>query len=119
MNYIIDPMVFYWISVLNSLSGICILCLVLSAVGVFVFGVMWIIEHDCWDEDEERTFRIALRVTIPILILGILGVIFIPDKTAMIEMLVAKTATVENAEWTADTLKSLVDYIVQAAKAIK
>ena len=46
-------------------------------------------------------------------------VIFAPSKQTMIEMLVAKYATVDNAEWTADALKSLVDYIVQAAQAIK
>ena len=45
--------------------------------------------------------------------------IFVPSKSTMIEMMIAKYATYENADWTVESLKSVVDYIVEAFKAVK
>jgi len=70
VNYIINPMWFYWLSVV-------------SCVRVFV------------------------------------GVIFIPSRNTMLEMQIARYATYENAEWTVETIKSAVDYIVQAIGSLK
>ncbi len=63
-------------------------------------------------EEESRVSRLESKI-------GLLGVVFIPDKQTMIEMLVAKTATVENAEWTVDAVKQAVDYIVSAIQTLK
>lgn len=40
-------------------------------------------------------------------------------KDALIEMMIAKQATYENATWTLDALKSAVDYVVQAIQSLK
>ena len=42
--------------------------------------------------------------------------VFMPSKAVCIEMLVAKTATFDNVNWTVDQLKEAVDYIVSAMK---
>lgn len=44
--------------------------------------------------------------------------IFIPGKTTSVEMLVARTATFENVDWTVQQVKEVVDYIVSALKGV-
>lgn len=47
----------------------------------------------------------------------ILPAIFIPSKETSIEMLVAKTATFDNVDWTVQQVKEVVDYIVRAIQS--
>lgn len=42
--------------------------------------------------------------------------IFIPSKQTSVEMLVARTATFDNVNWTIDQVKEIVDYIIKALK---
>ena len=51
-------------------------------------------------------------------LVAIIASIFIPGRTTNIEMLIAKTATFENVNWTVQQVKEVVDYIVQAIKTI-
>lgn len=55
----------------------------------------------------------------PILIAFAILLIFVPTKSTFIEMQIARYATVENAEWTVETVKSAVDYIIEAIKQLK
>lgn len=119
MNYIINPSVFYWINVLNGLTSISILFLVIGSAGILIFGIIWLVDHAYMDEEEDTVIRKIFRWAVPMFVAGLLGTVFIPDKQTMMEILIAKTATVENAEWTIDSLKSVVDYIVQAAQNLK
>lgn len=117
MTYIINPRIFYWISVLNGLKNLSIVGFITGLVGlagVFVFYVSCC-EYG-FDDDEKKLLKRILRIAAPMLVCGLIGMIFIPDKQTLIEMLIAKTATVENAEWTLDALKQAVDYIVAAMK---
>lgn len=119
MNYIINPSVFYWMNVLNSLVSVSILLLIIGSVGIIVFGVIGLVDHAYMDEEEATVIKKVFRLVVLMFVVGLLGIVFIPDKQTMMEMLIAKTATVENAEWTIDSLKSVVDYIVQAAQNLK
>ena len=42
--------------------------------------------------------------------------IFVPGKTTSVEMLVAKTATFDNVNWTVQQVKEIIDYIVVSLK---
>ena len=41
-----------------------------------------------------------------------------PSEKRLIEMQIARFATVENAEWALDAIKSATDYIVSAIKEL-
>ena len=118
MNYIIDPMIFYWIEVIHNLGDIAICLFTISFVGFFILLGSVVGDWYC-DDDDMKKGKIAMKWTLVATIVFGLIMIFSPSKQTMIEMLVAKYATVDNAEWTADALKSLVDYIVQTVQAIK
>ena len=64
-------------------------------------------------------FTKALKIAIGVLVISGLVLVFVPSKETLIEMMIAKQATYENATWTLDALKSAVDYVVQAIQSLK
>ena len=118
MNYIIDPGIFYWMSVLSSLKVVCIIVLVGTFISSAVVITM-IADDFSYDDEEQKTQKKILTALLVAAIVSILGVVFIPSKETMVEMLVAKMATEQNVKLSVDTIKNLIDYIVEASKAIK
>lgn len=118
MNYIINPAVFYWISVLDS---ICFWAVVSAALSGFAAIILFCIKtfNDYLDEDEEKKISKYIKPLSIVCIVSLVVTIFIPSKNTMIQMLVAKCATYDNANWTLETIKSAADYIVEAIKSIK
>ena len=118
MNYIINPGGFYWLGVVNALNVVSIVFFILSAVAsVALVGVS--IDKSFWDEEEYATFNKWRKIVTIALAISTAAIVLIPSKETLIEMMVARFATVENATWTLDAVKSAVDYIVEAMKSIK
>lgn len=128
MNYIINPSWFYWLGVVNSMRGFM---LVVFIVSIIIVGVALIIipvnvkliqDYPSICDDERKAVRFftkALKIAIGVCVVGGLFLVFVPSKETLIEMMVAKQATYENATWTVDALKSAVDYVVQAIQSLK
>lgn len=128
-GYIVDPAVFYWINVFSNLQIVFGVIGGLSLVaGLIALGVHIYFAHEI-DGDEgtedvsswvtgcRRNAKLSKKIMIPTLIIAfvfILAAIFIPEKNTSIEMLIARTMTYENTEWTLERLKEAVDYIVAA-----
>lgn len=128
MNYIINPSWFYWLGVVNSMRGFMIAAFVIAIIiiGVSLIVIPWntyiIREFPRVSDDERKTlqfFTKALKVAIGVCIVAVLFLVFVPSKDTLIEMMIAKQATYENATWTVDALKSAVDYVVQAIQSLK
>lgn len=128
MNYIINPSWFYWLGVVNSMRGFMLAAFIVAviAVGVALTVISWttsiIREFPNVTDDDRKTrqfFTKALKPAIGVCILAALFLIFVPSKDTLIEMMIAKQATYENATWTLDALKSAVDYVVQAIQSLK
>ena len=128
MNYIISPSWFYWISVADTIRGLSALALAFSICGVFIFSILIAIcqnsinEYPSISKGERKRLPIYKNlvklclITIPVFAVM---VIFVPSKNTLIEMMIAKQATYDNAQWTLETLKSAVDYIVSAIQSMK
>ena len=128
MNYIINPSWFYWLGVVNSMRGFMLAAFIVAIiiVGVALIVIPWntyiIREFPRVSDDERKTlqfFTKALKLAIGVCIAAALFLIFVPSKDTLIEMMIAKQATYENATWTLDALKSAVDYVVQAIQSLK
>lgn len=128
MNYIINPSWFYWLGVVNSMRGFMlaafIVALIIVGVALIVIpvNVKLIQDYPSISDDERKVVRFftkALKVSIGVCIVAVLFLVFVPSKETLIEMMIAKQATYENATWTVDALKSAVDYIVQAIQSLK
>ena len=128
MNYIINPSWFYWLGVVHSMRGFMLTAFI---VAIIVIGVSLIIipvnvkmirDYPSLSDDERKVVRFftrALKVAIGVCVASGLFLVFVPSKETLIEMMIAKQATYENATWTVDALKSAVDYVVQAIQSPK
>ena len=120
MNYIINPMWFYWVNVVDTLVVILIVLFILAVVACVISGVFTLttLEYGADDEDHKTAKRI-FKKCIVVAVIAATAVILIPTKSTLIEMQIARYATHENAEITIDAIKSAVDYIVDAMKSVK
>ena len=123
-NYVINPQVFYWINVFNILQTVFAVIGVLLATGSVCLVIAWVYnscEAEKGYEDNKDYMKICKTWAIVTGVVGfvlITASIFIPGRTTSIEMLIAKTATFDNVNWTVQQVKDVVDYIVHALKGI-
>ena len=124
-NFIINPQVFYWINVLGIMQTVLAIFGAIN-IGITIgFIIAWIynnVEYNAYRcVVNKRYAAICKKVSI---ITGLIGTImialsiFIPGKTTSIEMLVAKTATFDNVNWTVQQVKEVVDYIIKALQSV-
>lgn len=123
MNYIINPTWFYWLHIIEgiraTLIGViffAVVGLILSVCGVF-FCESQIKDFPTFSDGERERLpkwrKLALSSIITAAVCAVLLVV-IPSRTVIIEMMIAKYATGENAELTVEAIESAVDYIVEA-----
>ena len=144
-NYIIDPAVFYWINVLKYMqTALAAIGAITLAGFIVLFCLYMYMNHgltepkkpdDVNDRYEMRHYQNELHdyeddlkdvqkirkhmlITLIVGTLLILISIFIPDKQTSVEMLVARTATFDNVDWTVQQVKEIIDYIVSALNGV-
>ena len=129
MTYIINPMWFYWLSVVDracQLVRTAAILLFLLSAALFIAAAFCkyaavyrnTVDEECFEYvTGAKMQRIATVVAAVTAILFIIYV-FIPPRETLIEMQIARFATVENAEWALDAIKSATDYIVSAIKEL-
>lgn len=128
MNYIINPSWFYWLGVVETMRYFMIAAFIVSIVTIGAALIIIPVDvkmiqdypHMCdFEKKTVRFFTKALKVAIGVLVISGLILMFVPSKETLIEMMIAKQATYENATWTLDALKSAVDYVIQAMQSLK
>ena len=120
MEYIINPMWFYWIEVADTIKEISI-----GAMFVLLISAIIILAATSSIDDEfERKYAAKTKRNVMVLCLIGLAVsalvcIIVPSRDTLISMQIAKLATHDNINLTADKIKEIVDYIISAVKEIK
>jgi hypothetical protein len=113
MNYLIDPMVFYVISVLSNLSfmfGLTLATIIVSGVIIAIISCATLMTGE-FDEIEEVFLKIKKRYfVIPIAIITFLAII-IPSEETMTKMLVASQLNEQNYTIAKEEIIELIDYI--------
>lgn len=145
-GYIINPAVFYWMNVFENVQLVCsiigaIALISFACLTIYTFYLKENLlepqkdkydENDWYDKmryekalktfiDDKNYFNKIKKYNILSMIVGILLIliaIFIPNKQASIEMLIAKTATFDNTNWSIQQIKEIIDYIVMALKGV-
>jgi len=131
MNYIINPSWFYWLNIVDGIkTAMFVVAIVAFLAGVIFLGLYCsaLDSFYDWHGSDGKTFtsskwdllckKIGIASVIVTLIC-VIGLVFMPSKDTLIEMQVARMATYENAQWTVDSLKSVVDYIIEAIQKVK
>lgn len=112
MTYIINPMWFYWMHVLENARVVLGVAIVSCIVAAAISAGLW--ADECISGQKLKTLETTFLIIIAVCCLLFP---FLPSKETMIEMMVAKYATVENAEMTVEAIKNLIDYIIEAVKS--
>ena len=112
MTYIINPMWFYWMHVFEN-ARVFLGLVIVGCIGcAAIYAALWV--ENCISDKKLKNIETTFLI---IFVLCVLLYIFLPSKEAIIEMIVAKYATVENGEMTVEAIKNLVDYIIEAVKS--
>lgn len=115
MEYYISPSWIYWINVVGSLRVLFISLMVICG-GCAIIAFPLIVAEELI---EESTFKKLEIIVCIIFMLSLFCIVFVPSKEVLIEMEVAKLATKQNVELTVESLKSIVDYIINAVSKLK
>ena len=127
-GYIINPSWFYWLNVVDAIGTFFGVIVVVSIGGMIASTIGYLICHSCITDypdksDGERArlpvWKRILKISIITAAVAGVFLVFIPSKSTLIEMQIARYATYENAEWTVETIKAAVDYIVEAINSLK
>lgn len=117
MDYIINPLWFYWLQVVNGVRGSACVVFVISVVLLIVIGVATPMIVSL-DGEVPMWCKTGLKIGIILIIPAELIVIFLPSSDTLISMMIAKYATYTNAQLTLEAIKAAVDYVVQAVQSI-
>lgn len=124
MKPLIDPKLFYWMDVCESLTILLCFFLVISVctlIGVILF---WTLSDDPWKdkEDKEKLATKCKRWIISLSIISVvstLGLIFIPSKETMYTMLIVNNLTEDNLSKGKEEVKELIDYTIEKVNEAK
>jgi len=121
MKPIVDPSIFYWMSVADDVIFVAIAGAVITTIITIIIATYIALEacdlDDCWKE-----FRKRKRFFVPIIIIDVFLIIvavFVPSKNTIIEMIVAKSVTPDAITNGVQSVKETVDYIIQKIAELK
>lgn len=106
MEPIINPIVIYWISIVDTFRFIIMLLTGFSVAGFACLLVMSI------DENFNRIKKHIIKFIIPICI-GIILSIGIPSSKTLTKMIVVSYITPNNITETEETIDKTIDYIIE------
>lgn len=102
---IINPWIFYLIYTLGSVR-----CL---AFAIFMFiGIVCIVGYFLTNEEQRRKVKRAIkRIGVPIVVVCVTIITFVPSEKVMYTMLVSSYVTTDNLEKATEVIQDGVDYI--------
>lgn len=106
---IINPWVFYLIDVL---SGLNLFLWIIGGVCV-VLSFLCIDLCSSYDEEIEEMAKKCIKISLSVFTCCCIGIVLIPSKETMYQMVVANFVTHENIETATDVIKDSVDYIFE------
>ena len=108
----ISPNFFYWAKVCGCLNTFFMVCAIVSGFCWLIAGALLLFCEDDFEEETIKNLKKVFKTCLWIFPISILLIIVIPDTITLIEMAVAKHATVDNFE-------SFINLLVDAIKKVK
>ena len=122
MDYIINPMWFYWLQIVDSIHDMCCIIAITSGVlGVImlVFYIASVVEGCTYEEDSRKRLKGLIKPLAVCFIISITVAVFTPSKQTLIEMEIAKHATYSNVESIKEQITDAADYILDRLEGEK
>lgn len=112
MEPIIDPKLFYWADICESLNGVFIILLIISIVALIILAAFFNDVGECFDENDSKFFKRCLTITLILLSISTLGIIFVPSRKTICQMIVFNNITENNIQAGKENIKELIDYTI-------
>lgn len=112
-GYIIEPMWFYWVRVLDNISGIALGALLLGLVATVM---CFIAESESYFDEDEKMWRKRMRTAFVVAVLSAIIVVFVPSSETLIKMKLAEFGTYENVTIVVETIEDMTDKIIEQIK---
>lgn len=106
MTPIINPWIFYWMSVVDNIGVASVTAFIASTILLFVYCLFGFVTGD----NMEKRFVVLLLVVM--LFSGLLS-LFVPTSETITKMLLAQNVTYERVEVAADTVQSVYEDIME------
>lgn len=119
MEYIINPMWFYWIEVADTIEALSIGAMVILLISAIILAATASIDDEFKENNAAKTKRNVMVLCLIGLAISAFVCIIVPSRDTLISMQIAKLATHDNVNLTVDKIKEIVDYIISAVKEIK
>ena len=119
MDYIINPMWFYWIEVADTIKAISIGAMVVLLISAIILAATASINDEFKENSAAQMKRNVMVLCLIGLAVSALVCIIVPSRDTLISIQIAKLATHDNVNLTVDKIKEIVDYIISAVKEIK
>lgn len=118
MEPIISPWLIYAINVVHNVTGIVIFMLVLSVIGIVLFGFSYSVNDSEYSETERKNRRFAakwLKRSFVFLAVAVTIGTFIPSKETMVAMLISSYVTPDNVQ---AVQGNIVDFVGKLTEAV-
>lgn len=122
MNYVVNPMLFYWFSVSDTVKALTIVaaiiliivCLIFLFIGAFHIGEA--LNYGGGEDSDNYKVGVKflnwVRKCIVPLVIALVLFAFIPSEKTLYKMMVANVATYENIDLTAETIEDAFDHVI-------
>ena len=111
MNYIVNPLWFYLISVAEGIdTATFVACVIILIVWCFS-SLFFIFFCDEIDDSDEKVIKSIFKKSVILFITSLLIAIMVPGREDLEKMLIASYATEDNISAATNYGKDLVDYI--------
>ena len=98
MEPIINPSLFYWAGVFDTIHiiGLCLLCV--GIVGAFIMGISFAVAVEYKDKSAINFYKKFVLILIIIIVICALIIIFIPTKETIYTMCISEVITPNNID---------------------
>jgi len=112
-EYIVNPMMFYWMQVSDELRGLLFIFGILLGIALITSTIITIVNCEYNDDEQNRRSKKLIKTFAISTVICVMVGVFVPAKETLIEMSIAKMATVENAQIAIETIKEAADYVFE------
>lgn len=115
MEYVINPMWFYWLQICDELGQFVAVCGFFVIIGGIVMAIALYFDGGCYIDDEaiSKWKKNIIRAIICGIICSIVS-IAIPTSETLIKMQIAKFGTKDNVEVVLQTIDDKTDKLIEA-----
>lgn len=120
MNSIINPWVFYWISIVDNIRILLIAILIVLVIGEAIMSMCTMGDADLFsfkDKDVADEVKLCIKVAIATFVVAVL-VCVTPDSDTCYKMLAAKMFTQDNINSATEYVTDVIDYAVDKVKEL-